>query len=134
MMRKMTARKHVHALPSRNLVPTTSHSDGQNAGYLPRTLRTLLLALGYSEPPLIIGTPRLLHGKLYLWHTRVVIYKRPTTDRICCISHATPGLNKISGAPTCMPRYIHEVMSSMVINISEQISEYIALLHSLTSE
>jgi hypothetical protein len=42
----------------------------------------VLLALGSSEPPLFIGTPRLLHGNSYLWHVRVVIYERPMTDRI----------------------------------------------------
>jgi hypothetical protein len=63
-------------------MPTESHSDGQGAGYFPRTLWTMLLALGSSEPPLFIGTPRLLRGNSYLWHVRVVIYERPTTDRI----------------------------------------------------
>jgi hypothetical protein len=38
--------------------------------------------LGSSEPPLFIGTSRLLHGNSYLWRARVVIYERPTTDRI----------------------------------------------------
>jgi hypothetical protein len=84
---KLTVRKHVHAPPRRNVVPTESHSDGQNAGYFPRTLRTVLLALGYSEPPLFIGVPRLLHGNSYLWCVHVIIYKRPTTDRIRSIRH-----------------------------------------------
>jgi hypothetical protein len=66
-------------------MPTESHSDGQNAGYFLRTLRTVLLALGSSEPSLFIETPRLLHGNLYLWHVRVVIYERPTTDHNCRI-------------------------------------------------
>jgi hypothetical protein len=79
---KLTARKHVHAPPRRNVAPTESHSDGQNAGYFLRTLRTVLLALGYSEPPLFVGVPRLLCGNSYLWHVWVIIYKRPTTDRI----------------------------------------------------
>jgi hypothetical protein len=48
-------------------------------------MQTVLLALRYSEPPLSIGTPGLLHGNLYLWRVRVVIYERPTTDHICCI-------------------------------------------------
>jgi hypothetical protein len=64
-----------------------SHSDGQNAGYFPKTLRTVLLALGYSEPPLFIGVLRLLHGNLYLRHVRVIIYERPTTDHIRRIRH-----------------------------------------------
>jgi hypothetical protein len=71
---KLTARKHVHAVPRRNAVPTESHSDGQNASYFPRTLRAVLLALGDSEPPLFIRTLRLLCGNLYLWRVRVVIY------------------------------------------------------------
>jgi hypothetical protein len=79
---KLTARKHVRLLPCRNAVPTESHSDGQIVGYFLRTLRTMLLALGSSEPSLFIGTLRLLRGNLYLWHVRVVIYERPTTDHI----------------------------------------------------
>jgi hypothetical protein len=79
---KLTARKHVCAPPRRNVVPTESHSDGQNAGYFPRTLRTVLLALGYSEPPLFVGVPRLLRGNSYLWRVRVIIYERAMTDRI----------------------------------------------------
>jgi hypothetical protein len=82
---KLTARKHVRAPPRRDDVPTESHSDGQEPSYFPRTLRTVLLALGSSEPPLFIGIPRLLRGNLYLWHVRVVIYERSTTDRIRCI-------------------------------------------------
>jgi hypothetical protein len=79
---KLTARKQVRTLPRRDAAPTESHSDGQDAGYFPRTLWTVLLALGSSEQPLFIGTPRLLRGNSYLWHVRVVIYERPTTDRI----------------------------------------------------
>jgi hypothetical protein len=79
---KLTARKHVRAPPRRDAVPTESHSDGQDAGYFPRTLQTVLLALGSSEPPLFIGTPRLLRGNSYLWRVRVMIYERPTTDHI----------------------------------------------------
>jgi hypothetical protein len=89
---KMTARKHVQALPCRNVVPTESHSDGQNAGYFPRTLQTVLLALGYIEPPLFIGVPRLLCRNLYLWCVCVIIYKRSMTDhirRICQVVEAT---------------------------------------------
>jgi hypothetical protein len=56
---KLTARKYVHVPPRRNIVPTESHSDGQNAGYFLRTLRSVLLALGSSEPPLFIRTLRL---------------------------------------------------------------------------
>jgi hypothetical protein len=79
---KLTARKHVHAPPRRDAVPTESHSGGQEAGYFPRTLRTVLLALGSSEPPLFIGILRLLRGNSYLGHVCVVIYERSMTDRI----------------------------------------------------
>jgi hypothetical protein len=79
---KLMARKHVRALPCKDNVPTESHNDGQDAGYFPRTLRTVLLALGSSEPSLFIGTPRLLRENSYLWCVRVVIYERPMTDRI----------------------------------------------------
>jgi hypothetical protein len=63
---KLTARKHVRGPPRRNVVPTESHSDGQRADYFPRTLQTLLLVPGYSEPPLFIGVLRLLRGNSYL--------------------------------------------------------------------
>jgi hypothetical protein len=76
------ARKHVRVPPRRNVEPTDSHTDGLNGGYFPRTLQTVLLALGSSEPPLFIGTLRLLCGNSYLWHVRVVIYERPMTNRI----------------------------------------------------
>jgi hypothetical protein len=79
---KLMTRKHVCAPPRRNDVPTESHNDVQDVGYFSRTLRTVLLALDSSEPLLFIGTPRLLCGNSYLWHVRVVIYERPTTDRI----------------------------------------------------
>jgi hypothetical protein len=84
---KLAARKHVHAPPRRIVVPMESHSDSQNAGYFLRTLRTVLLALGYSEPPLFVGVPRLLRRNSYLWHVWVIIYERPMTDPIRRIRH-----------------------------------------------
>jgi hypothetical protein len=84
---KVTVRKHVRTPPRRNVVATESHSDGQNAGYFLRTLETVLLALGYSKPPLFIGVLRLLRGNLYLWCVLVIIYERQTIDHIHCISH-----------------------------------------------
>jgi hypothetical protein len=84
---KLTVRKHIRAPPCRNVVPTESHSDGQNAGYFPRTLWTVVLALGYSESPLFIGVLRMLHGNSYLWCVQVIIYERPTTDHIHRIRH-----------------------------------------------
>jgi hypothetical protein len=82
-----------------NVVHTESHNDGQNAGYFLRTLWTMLLALGSSEPLLFIRTPRLLCGNSYLWRVCVVIYERPTTDRICHI-------RQVVEAPT--PRWTFE--------------------------
>jgi hypothetical protein len=84
---KLTARKHVRAPPHRNVVPTESHSDGQRAGYFPRTLQTLLLALGYSEPPLFISVTTLLRRNSYLWCVHMIIYERLTTDHIRRIRH-----------------------------------------------
>jgi hypothetical protein len=78
--------------PHRNVVPTESHSDGQNAGYFPWTLRTVLLALGYNEPPLFVSVPRLLRGNSYLWRVWVIIYERPMTYHIrhfCRVVEAT---------------------------------------------
>jgi hypothetical protein len=68
-------------------MPTVSHSDGQRVGYFSRTLQRLLLALGYSEPPLFIGDLMLLHGNSYPWHVQVIIYERPMTDHIHHIRH-----------------------------------------------
>jgi hypothetical protein len=84
---KLTARKHVRAPTCRNVVPTESHSEGQNAEYFPRTLQTMLLALGYSEPPLFVGVPRPLRGNSYLWRVLVIIYEGPMTDHIRRIYH-----------------------------------------------
>jgi hypothetical protein len=84
---KLTAMKHVHTPLCRNAVPTETHSDGQNVGYFARTLQTVLLALGNSEPPFFIGVPRLLCKNLYLWRVHVTIYERPMTDHIRCIHH-----------------------------------------------
>jgi hypothetical protein len=83
----MTAGKHIRMPPHRNVVPTESHGDGQNDGYFPRTLRTVLLALGYSEPSLFISVPKLHRRNSYLWSVRVIIYERSTTDHICRIHH-----------------------------------------------
>jgi hypothetical protein len=79
---KLTTRKHVHALLRMSVVPIESHKDGQNASYFSSTLWIVLLALGSSEPPLIIGTPRMLCGNSYLWHVCLAMYERPTTNHI----------------------------------------------------
>jgi hypothetical protein len=111
---KLTARKHVRTPPGRDAVPTESHSDGQDAGYIPWTLRTVHVALGSSEPPLFIETPRLLRGNTYLWHIRVVIYERPMTDRIRHI-------RQVVEAPA--PRWTFEV------GMREAAHEALAILH-----
>jgi hypothetical protein len=61
---KLTARKHIRAPPRRNVVPTEAHNDGQDAGYFSRTLRTVLLALGSSEPPALHRGPEAAAWKL----------------------------------------------------------------------
>jgi hypothetical protein len=94
-------------------VPTESHSDGQNAGYFLRTLRTVLLALGSSEPLLFIRTLRLLRGNSYHWRVRVVIYERPMIDRIC-------GIRQVVEAPS--PRWRFEA------GMREVASEALAIL------
>jgi hypothetical protein len=85
MMRKLMARKHIHAPPHWDVETTVSHNDDESASYFLRTMQMLLLSLGYSEPLLFIKTPRLLQGNTYLWHVLVVLYERSTADRICCI-------------------------------------------------
>jgi hypothetical protein len=40
-----------------------------------------------QEPLLFIGVPRLLCRNSYLWHVRVIMYERPTTDHIRRIHH-----------------------------------------------
>jgi hypothetical protein len=96
---KLIVRKHVRTPAHRNAMPTESHSDYRNDGYFPRTLRTVLLALGFSEPLLFICVLRLLHGNSYLWRVRVIIYERPTANHIHCIHHVVK-------APT--PRWTFE--------------------------
>jgi hypothetical protein len=80
-------RKYVHAPSRRNAMPTEFHSDGQCASYFSWTLWTLLLVLGYNEPPLFDGVPRLLCGNSYHWCVCVIIYERPTIDHIRRIRH-----------------------------------------------
>jgi hypothetical protein len=91
---KLTARKHVHTPPRGNVISTESHNDGQRAGYFLMTLRTVLLALWYSEPPLFVGVLRLLHGYSYLWRVHVIIYERPMTDHIRRIHHVVEATHR----------------------------------------
>jgi hypothetical protein len=110
---KLTARKHICAPPRRNILPTESHSDGQDAGYFLRTLRPVLLALGSSEPLLFVGNPRLLRGKLYLWHVHVVVYEGPTTDRIRCICQVVEAPAPRWTFEVCMREAAHEGLAIM---------------------
>jgi hypothetical protein len=74
----------------------------------------VLLALGSSEPPLFIGVPRLLRGNSYLWRVRVVIYERPTTDRIQRLRQVVEAL---------APRWTFEA------GMREVVCEALAILH-----
>jgi hypothetical protein len=120
MTRKLTARKHIHAPPQRNVMPTESHSDGQRAGYFPRTLRTLFLAQGYSEPPLLSlsrGCFTGTHTFACVWSStrglRPIIFAASTTwSRLphrCCwhfICSSTSALNyQCSTSPRVFSRY-----------------------------
>jgi hypothetical protein len=120
---KLTVRKHVRVPPHRNVVPTESHSDGQNVGYFPRTLRTVLLELGYSEPPLFIGVLRLLCGNLYLWRVPVIIYKRPTTDRIHRIHHVVEAITPRWTFEGCMREVAREDLVLLQHEAEEQVEQ-----------
>jgi hypothetical protein len=115
----LKTRKHVRAPPRRNVVPTKSHSDGQNAGYFLRTLQTVLLMLGYSEPPLFIRTPRLLHQNSYLWRVHVVIYERPTIDRIGRICQMVEASTPRWTFEACMREAAQEALAAMRHEASE---------------
>jgi hypothetical protein len=117
------ARKHVCAPPHRDVVPTESHSDGQDAGYFPRTQRTVLLVLGSSEPPLFIGIPRLLRGNLYFWRVRVVIYERPTTDRIWRIRQVVEALAPRWMFEACMREAAREALAVLRHEADEQMAQ-----------
>jgi hypothetical protein len=102
-----------------------SQSDGQNVGYFPMTLRTVLLALGYSEPPLFVGVPRLLRTNPFLWRVWVIIYERPTADhihRICHVVEATTprwtferGMREVAREALALLRHEVEEYSNPVI-------------------
>jgi hypothetical protein len=74
----------------------------------------MLLALGSSEPPLFIGILRLLRGNSYLWRVRVLIYERPTTDRV-------QRIHQVVEAPA--PRWTFEA------GMREAAREALAVLH-----
>jgi hypothetical protein len=122
MRMKLTVRKHVRAPPRRDAVPMESHSDGQDAGYFLRTLWTVLLALGSSEPPPFIGTPRLLRGNLYLWHVCVVIYERPTMDRIRRIRQVVDAPAPRWTFEADMREAAHEALAILCHEVDEQMA------------
>jgi hypothetical protein len=86
------------------------------------TLWTAILALGSSEPPLFIGTPKLLCGNSHLWCVRVVIYERPTTDRIGRIREVvegpTPGWTFEAG----ISEVAHEALAILRHEVDEQMA------------
>jgi hypothetical protein len=118
----LTVRKHVCAPPRRDAVPTESHSDGQDAGYFLRTLWTVLLALGSSEPPPFIGTLRLLRGSSYLWHVCVVIYERPTTDHIRRIRQVVDAPTPRWTFEADMREAAHEALAILCHEVDEQMA------------
>jgi hypothetical protein len=120
---KLTARMHVHMPPHRNVVPTKSHSDGQSVGYFPRTLWTVLLALGYSEPPLFIRVPRLLCGNSYLWHVCVIIYERPTTNHIHRIHYIVEAITPRWTLEGGMGEVTREALALLQHEAEEQIEQ-----------
>jgi hypothetical protein len=97
------------------------HSDGQCVGYFPMTLQTLLLALGYSEPPLFVDTPRLLSGNLYLWHVHVIIYERPTTDHIHHIRQVVKASTLRWTFKGCMREATQEALAVLRHEANEQL-------------
>jgi hypothetical protein len=120
---KLTVRKHVRTPPCRNVVPTESNNDGQNAGYFLRTLWIVLLALGYSEPPLFISILRLLHENSYLWHVRVIIYERPTTDHIRRIRHMVEATTPRWTFEGGMREAAREVLALLRHEVEEQMEQ-----------
>jgi hypothetical protein len=104
-------------------MPTESHSNGQNAGYFPRTLQTMLLTLGYSEPPLFIGVPRLLHGDSYLWCVCVMIYERPTTENIRCIRHMVKATTLRWTYEEDMRETAQEALALLRLEVEEQMEQ-----------
>jgi hypothetical protein len=120
---KLAVRKHVHAPPRRNGVPTKSHIDGQIAGYFPRTLRIVLLALGYSEPLLFVGVPRLLCENSYLWRVCVIIYERPMTDHIRRIYHMVEATTTRWTFEGGIREVAHEALALLRLEAEEQIEQ-----------
>jgi hypothetical protein len=86
----------------------------------------MLLVLGSSEPLLFIRTPRLLRGNSYLWRVHVVIYERPTTDRICRIRQVVDALAPRWTFKAGMSEVAREVLAILRHEVDEQmaISQY----------
>jgi hypothetical protein len=80
----------------------------------------VLQSLGSSEPPLFIGTLKLLRGNSYIWCVRVVIYRRPTPDCIRRIRHVVedPALRWTFEAG--MREATHEGLSILRHEVDEQ--------------
>jgi hypothetical protein len=82
----------------------------------------VLLTLGSSEPPLFIRTPCLLRGNLYLWHVCVVIYERPTTDRIHRICQVVEAPELRWTFKACMREATREALAVLRHEVDEQMA------------
>jgi hypothetical protein len=84
----------------------------------------MLLALGYSEPPLFFSVPMLLHGNSYLWHVRVIIYMRPTTDHIRRIHHMVEATTPRWMFEGGMREAAREALALLRHEVEEQMEQY----------
>jgi hypothetical protein len=64
-----------------------AHNNGKNARYFPRTLKWMLSVFGCHDAPFYFGKQTPLQSRGYMWEVHVVLYEKPTTDRICRIHH-----------------------------------------------
>jgi hypothetical protein len=79
--------------------------------------------MGYSEPPLFISVPRLLHENSYLWHVHVIIYKRPTADYICCIHHVVEATTPRWTSEGGMREAAREALALLQHEVEEQMEQ-----------
>jgi hypothetical protein len=86
-------------------------------------LWTVLLELGYSEPPLFVSVPRLLHQNLYLWCVRVIIYEKPMTDRIRRIHHVVETTTPRWTFEGGMREAVREALALLRHEVEEQIEQ-----------
>jgi hypothetical protein len=82
----------------------------------------MLLALGSSELPLFIETPRLMCGNSYLWRVCVVIYERPTIDCIRCIRQVVKAPASRWTFKAGMREVAHEALAVLRHEVDEQMA------------